>query len=87
MAALKAPRSVARQSTRLVGKCKFKLAHVDASDNTLVFDARRAKWTMEVDTREKLVIAINLELKSNATLSTESMGRIPHQFKPIVSQH
>ena len=76
---------MARQSMRLVGKCKFKLAHVDTSDNMLVFDGRRAKWTMEVDTREKLVIAINLELKSNGNLSIESMGRIPQQFKPIVS--
>ena len=84
-AAQKAPRSVAARSTRLVGKCKFKLAHVDTSDNTLVFDKRHKKWTMDVDTSAKLVIAINLELKTNGTLESESMGRIPQQFSPILS--
>ena len=70
----------------MVGKCKFKLAHVDTSDNTLVFDGRRAKWTIEVDTREKLVIAINLEINArNGTLTNESMGRIPLSFTPILS--
>ena len=85
MAAQKAPKHVRQKSSRLVGKRKFKLAHIDASDNTIVFNRRHKPWTMEVDTSQKLVIAINLEVNKNGTLTTESMGRIPQKFIPFDS--
>jgi len=84
-AAQKASKAIQNQQPRLVGKCKYNLAHVDVKDNTIVFDKRHKKWTMDVDTNQPLVIAINIELKSNGTMESESMGRIPQQFSPITS--
>ena len=86
-AAQRAPKAVAKRSTRLVGKCKFKLAHVDARDSKITFNKRFRPWiSPEFDTNERLVIAINLEINArNGTLTNESMGRIPLSFAPILS--
>ena len=85
-AAQKASKAIRAKSSRPAGQAKFKLAHVDPSDGMLVFDKRFTKWTMQFDTNEKLVFAINIELNArNGTLTSESLGRIPQNFAPIIS--
>ena len=68
----------------LLQNCVYKLGHIDSNDNTIVFNARHKPWIMQFDTREKLVIAINLELYRNK-LTAESLGQIPQGFAPILS--
>ena len=65
-------------------QCNFKLAYVDSKDNTLVFNRRHRPWQMEFDTRERLIIAINMQIE-RSKLTQESWGRIPKGFTPILS--
>ena len=72
------------QGAAILPTCTFKLAHIDSLDNTVVFNKRHKKWTMQFDTRERLVIAVNVEL-SRAKMTTQSMTQIPKGFVPILS--